>query len=246
MYQNDNQKCLVQNARLSYCALTEPRASQNGGDPKYSVTLLIPKSDANAKADIDAAMQSAMLAGKDTTWRGVMPPNPRFPIHDGDGPRISGEPYGEECRGCWVMTASSKQKPQVVDTAGKLIITPTDIYSGMYGHVTIRFYAYENSGNKGIGCGLGNVMKTSDGEPLGGRSDAATDFAGIASSEPQISAPYIPPFPAQQPQAPAAPQYPQYAPQAPAAPGYPQYAQPQQYAAPQQYDVAGYPAQQQY
>lgn len=210
MYQNDNLKCLLKNVRLSYCNLIEPRTPRNGGEPKYSVTLLIPKSDAATKADIDSAIQAAMLAGKDKVWKGVLPPNPHIPIHDGDGLRESGEPFGEECRGCWVITASSKLKPEIVDSNLQPIINPTEIYSGMYAHVTIRFFAYSNSGNKGIGCGLGNIMKTADGEPLGGRTDAATDFAGLSASP-------------QQAQGQSAPQYPQNIPQMPAAPH--QYAQ---------------------
>ena len=55
-------------------------------------------------------------------------------------------------------------------------------YSGMYGRVTIRFFGYSNSGNKGVGCGLGNVLKTRDGEPLSGLTSAASDFAGIGAA----------------------------------------------------------------
>lgn len=220
MYQNDACKCLLQNVRLSYCALLEPRAPKNGGDPKYSVTLLVPKSDNAALADLQSAVQAAMLSGKDGTWKGVVPPNPHIPIHDGDGPRESGEPYGDECKGMWVLTASSKMQPEVVDQSGKPIINPSDIYSGMFAHVTIRFYAYSNSGNKGVGCGLGNVMKTKDGEPLGGRTNASTDFAGLVQATPVAPAGGMPW--SAQPAAPAA--------------GYPaQAASYQQPAAPQQY-----------
>ena len=52
----------------------------------------------------------------------------------------------------------------------------------MYGRVTVRFFGYSNSGNKGIGCGLGNVLKTRDGEPLAGQASAASDFAGVGAS----------------------------------------------------------------
>lgn len=205
MYQNDALKCLVKNARLSYCNLTEPRASVNGGEPKYSVTLLIPKSDAATKADIDNAIRMAIEEGKKSKWNGVCPPNPKVPIHDGDGVRESGEPFGEECKGCWVMTASSKQKPDVVDSTLNPIINQSDIYSGMFAHITVRFFAYASNGNKGIGCGLGNVMKTADGDPLSGHTNAATDFEGLGS-----------------PTQPVAQQYPAYTPQAPAPqPGYP-------------------------
>ena len=50
MYQNDAMKVLTGEVRLSYANLTTPRAAQQGGEPKYSVTLLIPKSDAATRA----------------------------------------------------------------------------------------------------------------------------------------------------------------------------------------------------
>ncbi len=180
MFQNDVCKVLTGKVRLSYCNLITPRAAQQGGEVKYSVTLLIPKSDLATKAEIDAAIQGAAKEGMEKTWKGARPPQLRVPIYDGDGVRPSGEPFGEECRGHWVMTASSKQKPGVIDTTLSPIMEASDIYSGMYARVTVRFFAYSNSGNKGIGCGLNNVMKVADGEPLGGHASAQSDFSGIA------------------------------------------------------------------
>ena len=167
MYQNDAMKVLTGEVRLSYANLTTPRAAQQGGEPKYSVTLLIPKSDAATKADIDAAIQAAANEALAKVWNGARPPMLKVPIYDGDGVRPSGVPFGDECKGHWVMTASTKNKPQVVGIDNiNCELSPADIYSGMYGRVTVRFFGYSNSGNKGIGCGLGNVLKTRDGELL--------------------------------------------------------------------------------
>ena len=175
MYQNDAMKVLTGEVRLSYANLTTPRAAQQGGEPKYSVTLLIPKSDAATKADIDAAIQAAANEAMAKVWNGARPPMLKVPIYDGDGVRPSGVPFGDECKGHWVMTASTKNKPQVVGIDNiNCELSPADIYSGMYGRVTVRFFGYSNSGNKGIGCGLGNVLKTSDGEPLSGQASAAS------------------------------------------------------------------------
>ncbi len=183
MYQNDPMKVLTGEVRLSYVHLTTPRTSQQGGEPKYSVTLLIPKTDVSTKADIDASIQAAANDAMSRVWNGARPPMLRSPIYDGDGVRPSGEPFGEECEGHWVITASTKNKPQIVGIDNiNCELSPADIYSGMYGRVTIRFFGYSNSGNKGIGCGLGNVLKTRDGEPLSGSASAATDFAGIGAS----------------------------------------------------------------
>ena len=214
MYQNDPMKVLTGECRLSYCNLTTPRAAQQGGEPKYSVTLLIPKTDVATKADIDAAIQAAANEALSKVWNGARPPQLRVPIYDGDGVRPSGVPFGDECKGHWVMTASTKNKPQVVGVDNiNCELAPSDIYSGMYARVTIRFFGYSNSGNKGIGCGLGNVMKTRDGEALAGSASASVDFAGVGA------APAAAPAYGVNPTAPAAPAY-GVNPAAPAAPAY--------------------------
>lgn len=183
MYQNDAQKVLTGECRLSYCNLIQPRAPINGqGDPKYSVTLLIPKTDKATKADIDASIEAAARDAVGRLWGGV---RPRFDsvVWDGDGCRKNGMPFGEECRGHWVLTASTKKKPQVVGMDNiNVELAPQDIYSGMYGRVTLRFYGYSQGGNRGVACGLGNVMKTRDGEPLSGGASAASDFAGVGNA----------------------------------------------------------------
>ncbi len=188
MYQNDAMKVLTGECRLSYANLITPRAAQQGGEAKYSVTLLIPKSDITTKADIDASMQAAAQDAMAKVWNGVRPPNLRVPIYDGDGVRPSGEAFGPECKGHWVITASTKMKPQVVGMDNiNVELAPSDIYSGMYGRVTIRFFGYSNSGNKGVGCGLGNIMKTRDGEALAGNASAASDFATVGAVIPTPS-----------------------------------------------------------
>lgn len=186
MYQNIATKVLTGEVRLSYCYLDQPRPNLQGGDPKYSVTLLIPKADAATKADIDASIQAAYEAGVAKRWNGK-----RYPlkdlVHDGDGLRPDGvTPYGPECKGHWVLTASSKTKPQVVHISNiNAQLAPSDVYSGMYARVTLNFYAYDTAGNRGVGCGLGNVLKLRDGEVLGGGgASAEQDFAALAGQQP--------------------------------------------------------------
>ena len=98
-------------------------------------------------------------------------------------PRPSdGSAFGEECRGCWVFTASSKQPPFVVDAQVQPIIDPTQVYSGMWGNVNVNFFAYNSAGKKGIGCGLNGVQKTGDGDPLGSRVTAQEAFQPVAAA----------------------------------------------------------------
>lgn len=186
MYQNNPTKCLTGEVRISYAHLDQPY-SNNGGEPKYSATLLIPKTDKTTEADIRAAISAAYENGVKNFWKGSRP-QMRYPvIYDGDGVRPSGERFGEECKGHWVITASSKQKPQCVHISNvHAELLPTDVYSGMYARVTINFFPYDNSGNRGVGCGLGNVCKTHDGEPLSGRANAESDFACLEQT-PQVN-----------------------------------------------------------
>lgn len=200
--------------RISYEHLLKPYANQPGAEPKFSVTLLIPKSDIATKQRIDAAIQAAIAEGVSAKWSGARPAQPPVPIHDGDGIRPNGEAFGDECKGHWVMTASSKQQQEIVDLAGNPIFNATDVYSGMYARIFLNFFAYNQTGKKGIGCGLGPVQKTRDGEPLGGKVTAADAF-GAAPQQTAYTAPaytaqpqYNAPAPAYAP-----PAQPQYAPQ---------------------------------
>lgn len=220
MYQNIPTKVLTGEVRLSYANLITPRAPQPGQKERYSVTLLIPKTDVATKADIDASILAAYNDGVSKKWNGAHP-TPKNIIHDGDGLRPSGVPFGDECKGCWVITASSYNKPQVVGIDNiNCELAPQDIYSGMYARVTLNFFPFDTAGSKGVGCGLGNVLKTRDGEPLGGGASAASDFEGVAASV-APTAPATPNYGAAMPATPGAMQYPNVG--AAPAPNYPPY-----------------------
>lgn len=212
MYNNDAQRCLTGEVRLSYVSLDKPRQPQGGvGDAKYSATLLIPKTDTATIADFRSAIQAAAQIGAGTLWGGIIPPNLDSIIHDGDGVRPSGIPFGDECHDCWVITASTKNKPQVVGQDNiNVELAPQDIYSGMYARVTVRFYPFNTAGKRGVGCGLGNVMKTRDGEPLSGGASAASDFAGIGNAVAPAAAPMQQGWPQANPMPTAAPAAPAY------------------------------------
>lgn len=166
--------------RLSYANLFTPKA-QMGGDEKYSVTLLIPKSDKATVAKIKAAIDAAKAIYKEKTGKAAPT---KTTLHDGDGTRPSdGEPFGAECKGCYVITVSSKNKPMLVYSDKQMLTDPNELYSGCYAKAIINFYCYDTAGNKGISAGLNAVMKLEDGEPLGGAvitdSDWDDDFESI-------------------------------------------------------------------
>lgn len=169
-------KIVTGKCRFSYVNIFEPKASDDGGEPKYSLTVLIPKSDTATLGKIKEAMAEAREVFCKKNGASALPASPINPLHDGDGVKpSSGEPYGPECKGCYVMSLSSKQKPVIVDSFRNSITDPAEVYSGCFGRVAVNFYGYSNK-KKGIGAGLQSIQKLHDGEPLGGSRGSADDF----------------------------------------------------------------------
>lgn len=159
--------------RLSYANVWEPK-SINGGTQKYSVSLIIPKSDTKTLNAINAAINAAIEEGKGK-FGGKIPNKAalKLPLRDGDIDRPDDEAYGNS----YFINANSFTAPQIVDKNVNPILERSEVYSGVYARVSINFYAFNSNGNKGIACGLGNIQKLRDGEPLSGRTSAAEDFA---------------------------------------------------------------------
>ena len=162
--------------RWSYANVWEPK-SINGGTPKYSVSLIIPKSDTKTVEKIQNAIQAAYEEGQ-----GKLKGNGRTvpalsvlktPLRDGDTERPDDPAYADS----YFINANSASAPGIVDADRQPIIDRSEVYSGVYGRASINFYAFNSNGNKGIACGLNNLQKIKDGEPLGGKSRAEDDFA---------------------------------------------------------------------
>lgn len=164
-------KVITGMVRLSYLNAWEPK-SINGGDEKYSVSLIIPKSDTRTIAEINAAIETAKQDGK-VKLGGRLPANLKQPLRDGDEERPDDEAY----KNAYFINANSKDKPQIVDKNVNPILDQSEVYSGCYGRASLTFYAFNSNGNKGIACGLGNIQKLADGEPLGGKARAVDEFA---------------------------------------------------------------------
>lgn len=163
-------------SRWSYANVWEPK-SINGGAPKYSVSLIIPKSDTKTVEKIKAAIKAAYDEGQ-----GKLKGNSRTvpalsvlktPLRDGDTERPDDPVYTNS----YFINANSASAPGIVDADCQPIIDRSEVYSGVYGRASINFYAFNSNGNKGIACGLNNLQKIKDGEPLGGKSRAEDDFS---------------------------------------------------------------------
>ena len=162
--------------RWSYANVWDPK-SINGGTPKYSVSLIIPKSDVATVKKIEAAIQAAYEEGESKLkGNGKSVPSLKVlktPLRDGDLERPDDAAYADS----YFINANSASAPGIVDADRQPILERSEVYSGVYGRASINFYAFNSNGNKGIACGLNNLQKIADGEPLGGKSRAEDDFA---------------------------------------------------------------------
>lgn len=171
---------LTGKVRLSYTHIFEPQ-SVNGGEAKYSTSILIPKSDKNTLNKIKTAVDAAKEIGKGK-WGGKIPPTCKTPLHDGDIERPNDGAYV----GHYFLNASSKHQPDIAKPMGKeadgktkfkKITEPTEVYSGCYARVSLTLYPYDAKGNRGVAASLNNIVKVQDGDFLGSRRNVSDDFA---------------------------------------------------------------------
>lgn len=164
--------------RISFANIWEPK-SINGGEEKYSVSCLIPKSDKATLLKIHKAIEAAKEDAKGKKWGGKIPPNLKLPLRDGDIDRPDDENYA----GHMFFNATSKDAPQVVDRKVEPILDPLECGSGDYCNVSVNFYGFSASGNRGVAAGLGNIQKVRDGERLSGKANAAADFSALGDDD---------------------------------------------------------------
>jgi hypothetical protein len=172
MNENQATKVVTGKVRFSYLHVWEPAAVEEGSQKKYSVSLIIPKSDTATVARIKDAIQSALEAGK-AKFGGKIPASLKLPLRDGDLERADDDAYLNS----WFLNANSSKQPGIVDQNVQPILRQDELYSGCYGRASVNFFAFNTNGNKGIACGLNNIQKLSDGETLGGRTTAEFDFS---------------------------------------------------------------------
>lgn len=163
------------NTRWSYASVWEPK-SINGGTPKYSVSLIVPKSDKATLQKIKAAIEAAYKEGE-TKLKGNGKSIPsleslKTPLRDGDIDRPDDSAY----ENTYFINANSTTAPGIVDADCNPVLNRSKVYSGVYGRASITFYAFNSNGNRGIACGLQNLQLIRDGEPLGGKASAESDF----------------------------------------------------------------------
>lgn len=164
-------KVVTGKVRFSYANVWEPHAMEGSDRAKYSVSILIPKTDSATLARVKEAINTALKEGI-AKLGGKIPPTWKNPLRDGDTER----PDNPEYAGHMFVNANSDNRPGIVDINLNPIIEREDFYSGCYGRASINFYVFNTNGNKGVACGLNNLQKLADGERLSGGSSAEEDF----------------------------------------------------------------------
>lgn len=168
-------KVITGKVRFCYAHVFEPVSMNDGDNPKYNISILIPKSDTKTIDKIKKAIEAAKQIGKAkiADKNGKIPSTIKIPLRDGDEERSDDPAYAN----CYFVNASSTRKPSIVDANLDQIIDKEEFYSGCYGRASINFYAF-NVQSKGIAAGLNNLQKLEDGERLEGGSSAEEDFGG--------------------------------------------------------------------
>lgn len=142
------------------------------GKEKYGVTAIISKEDTETIRKISEAIEFVKQASQ-AKWGGKIPPNLRSPLHDGDIEKSENPAF----RNAYYINTKSTKKPQVVDENIEPIVDETEVYSGCYGRVSVVFFAYNFSGNRGISTVMCHIQKLKDGEVLDGTISAIEDFS---------------------------------------------------------------------
>lgn len=171
-------KVITGRVRASYAHIFEPHSISEDGPKKYSVSLIIPKSDTQMIETIESAVEQAKEDNK-AKWNGKIPNNLKTPLRDGDTEREEDEAYKD----AYFINANSTNAPGIVDQNKIRLTEPGTIVSGDYIRAAINFYGYNVNGSKGIAAGLNNIQLVEKGEALSGASRAEDDFDEVESAD---------------------------------------------------------------
>lgn len=169
----------IELVRFSYVNLVAAKCAPGSTEPKFGMSVIIPKENQLTLKDINAAIQAAIDAGK--AKHGKVFENVKklkLPLRDGDEERED-EAYAN----AFFLNANSKNRPGMVDKKVQPILDPAEIKSGDYGCVSLNFYPFNVNGNVGVAVGLNHVQKVKNGESLGGITNAQDEFEEIEFDE---------------------------------------------------------------
>jgi hypothetical protein len=164
-------KIVTPEFRVSFPHVFKPSENNFGGDNKYSIVMLFDKG-----TDLTPLKEIVEIAISDK-WGDKRPKGIRSPFRDGNEKDYDGYQDVIFC------SATSKEKPGLVDWNCEPIIEQGEFYGGCYARATIVAFAYDVKGNRGVGLGLQNVQKLRDGAAFTGRTKAEDDFEPIENPD---------------------------------------------------------------
>lgn len=135
--------------KLAYAHIFEAYTVEGieGVEPRYSTTIIIPKTDTETLKAIDVAIGEEK---KELRHKGAI----RTPMRNGDLERPGDPLY----KGCYFLNVNSKNRPGIVDSNVNTIIEPIEVKNGYYARVSFNLYGYDLKGNRGIAAGLNNIQ----------------------------------------------------------------------------------------
>ena len=152
--------------RCSYPHLFKPSAFQGEGEPKFSTGIMIDKKASGTK-DFIAKIKAAQEAALKDLYGAKFPQNlERWGITDGDD---LDDPV---MHGNWIVKATSKNRPAVIDATGTEILDELSVYGGCYGRINFCAKAYGTAAKGGVTLELNVFQKIGDGEAFGGAEKA--------------------------------------------------------------------------
>jgi len=121
------------------------------------------------------ALQKAVKGCIKEKWGDNPPSKLRNPFRD-----ASEKDYNGYEEGVIYISPWSKQKPGIVDGRLQDVLAQDDVFPGQLVRATIRPFAYDNSGNRGVSFGLQNVQIVKKDMPrLDGKKAANKDFEAV-------------------------------------------------------------------
>lgn len=165
--------------RLSYTHLFSKYSPDgDAANGKFMTNVLIPKGEKETVEAIKKAIENGKKMAIVSKWGGKEPKKLDLPLRDGDVDKED-DVYADH----YYINAKCNTRPGIVGKDKAPIVDEDEIYSGVWAILSVTFYGYDVSGNRGIACGLNNVMKFKDDSRLGGRSSADSDFADVEIDE---------------------------------------------------------------
>lgn len=157
--------------RLSYPAITRPDAVE-GGEPKYGITMLFDKRDAQnprflaMKKQVDDILNSKEFKAK---YPKGVPSTFKMPFRDGDTEKPGVDGYS----GVIFVAARNATRPPTYLRDNSLTMEGETFYAGCYCVALVHAYDYDKGGGRGIAFSFDGIKFMRDGQPFSGLSEEA-------------------------------------------------------------------------